>query len=91
MSAENNELRPRFNPRIPKPKCSLPEVLLRFYLGPPAAAEILEASELKAETLLAANLVVRTGRKIVWNAEVMEAEGYPEASAFVRREYRKGW
>jgi hypothetical protein len=73
------------------PKRSLLEVLLRLYLGPPAAAEILEAPELKAETILVANLAVRTGRKIVWNAEVMEAKGCPEAYAFARRKYRKGW
>ena len=48
------------------------------------------AAEL-TETMLVANLAIRTGRKIEWNARDMKAEGCPEASAFVKREYRTGW
>jgi predicted dehydrogenase len=48
------------------------------------------ASQL-TETMLVANLALRTGRKILWNAEAMEAQGCPEASPFIRREYRAGW
>ena len=48
------------------------------------------ASQL-TETMLVANLAIRMGRKIVWNAEAMEARGCPEASAFIKREYRTGW
>jgi predicted dehydrogenase len=48
------------------------------------------ASEL-TETMLVANLALRTGRKILWNAGTMAAQGCPEASLFIRREYRAGW
>ena len=48
------------------------------------------ASQL-TETMLVANLALRTGRKITWNAETMEAQGCPEASAFIKRAYRTGW
>jgi hypothetical protein len=41
--------------------------------------------------MLVANLALRTGRKIFWNAEAMEAHGCPEASPFIKREYRRGW
>ena len=43
------------------------------------------------ETMLVANLAIRMGRKIDWNAAAMEARGCPEASAFIKREYRTGW
>jgi predicted dehydrogenase len=48
------------------------------------------ASQL-TEALLVANLALRTGRNIHWNAGAMEAQGCPEASHFIRREYRSGW
>jgi predicted dehydrogenase len=43
------------------------------------------------ETMLVANLALRTGRKILWKADAMEAQGCPEAARFIRREYRAGW
>jgi predicted dehydrogenase len=43
------------------------------------------------EGLLLGNLALRTGKKIVWDAEKMEAVGCPEAAALVRPEFRKGW
>jgi hypothetical protein len=48
------------------------------------------ASQL-TETLLVANLALRTGRKILWNAQAMQAQGCPEAAPFIKREYRAGW
>jgi predicted dehydrogenase len=48
------------------------------------------ASQL-TETMLVANLALRTGRKILWNAQAIEARGCPEASPFIKREYRAGW
>ena len=48
------------------------------------------ASQL-TETMLVANLALRTGKKILWNAEAMQAQGCPEAAPFIRREYRAGW
>jgi predicted dehydrogenase len=43
------------------------------------------------ETMLVANLALRTGRKILWKAEAMEASDCPEADRFIRRDYRAGW
>ena len=43
------------------------------------------------ETMLVANLAVRTGKKIDWDAGTMKAIGCTEADPFIRREYRKGW
>jgi predicted dehydrogenase len=43
------------------------------------------------ETVLLGNVAYRTGKKIAWDAEAMQAKGCPEADALVRKEYRKGW
>ena len=43
------------------------------------------------EGLLLGNLALRTGKKIVWDAQKMEATGCPEATALIRPEFRKGW
>jgi hypothetical protein len=48
------------------------------------------ASEL-TETMLVANLALRLDRKIVWDAEKMEARDCPDAASFVKRSYRTGW
>ena len=37
------------------------------------------------------NVAYRTGRKITWDPSQLEATNAPEAGAFIRREYRKGW
>ncbi len=37
------------------------------------------------------NVAYRTGQKIVWDAENLQAEGTPEADRLIRREYRPGW
>jgi hypothetical protein len=41
--------------------------------------------------MLVATLALRTGNKILWDAEKMGAEGCPEAEPFVKRRYRTGW
>jgi hypothetical protein len=41
--------------------------------------------------MLVANLALRIGRKIFWDAEAMQARGCPEAAPAIRREYRAGW
>jgi predicted dehydrogenase len=43
------------------------------------------------EALLVANLALRTGKTIHWDADKMEARNCPEAELAVRREYRSGW
>lgn len=37
------------------------------------------------------NVAFRTGKKLEWDAEAMEAANAPESAQFIRREYRKGW
>ncbi len=41
--------------------------------------------------MLVANLALRTGEKISWDAAAMKAAGCPKADPAIRREYRKGW
>jgi predicted dehydrogenase len=48
------------------------------------------ASEL-TEAMLVANLALRLGRKVLWDAQTMKARGCPQADPFIRRPYRKGW
>jgi predicted dehydrogenase len=37
------------------------------------------------------NVAFRAGKKLLWDADKMRATNCPEADAFIRREYRKGW
>jgi hypothetical protein len=37
------------------------------------------------------NVAYRTGKKLQWNAEMLQATNAPEADRFIRREYRPGW
>ena len=59
--------------------------------GPPAFCRFDGFAARLTETMLVANLALRTGRKIDWDAETMTAQGCPEAAPFITREYRKGW
>jgi predicted dehydrogenase len=43
------------------------------------------------ESLLLGNLALRTGKNIEWDARAMKAKGCPEADAFIKPEFRKGW
>jgi hypothetical protein len=43
------------------------------------------------EAVLLGNVAYRTGRKLAWDAASLKAADCPEADAFLRREYRKGW
>ena len=43
------------------------------------------------EAALLCNVALRTGSKIKWDAKNLKAKGCPEADAFIRRTYRKGW
>ena len=43
------------------------------------------------EMVLAGNLAVRTGKTIEYDPAKMRCTNLPEANAYVRREYRKGW
>jgi len=43
------------------------------------------------EAALLCNVALRTGKKLTWDAANLKAVGCPEADAFLRHEYRKGW
>ena len=59
--------------------------------GPPAFCRFDGFASRLTETMLVANLALRTGRKIDWDAETMTARGCPEAAPFITRAYRTGW
>lgn len=43
------------------------------------------------ESVLLGNVALRAGRRIEWNARKLTVTNAPEANAFIRTEYRKGW
>ena len=43
------------------------------------------------EAALLCNVALRTRKKLTWDAKKLKAIGCPEADAFIRRKYRKGW
>jgi predicted dehydrogenase len=58
--------------------------------GSPTLANFDYASHL-TEAVLLGNVAVRTGKKVVWDAAAMKAIDCPEADAFIKPEFRKGW
>ncbi len=48
------------------------------------------ASQL-TEVMLVANLALRTGKQIEWDADKMEVRRCPEAEPFIKRPYRSRW
>jgi predicted dehydrogenase len=58
--------------------------------GAPAYSNFDVAAYL-TEIMLLGCVALRTGRKLEWEGPKMRARNAPEASQYVRREYRKGW
>jgi predicted dehydrogenase len=58
--------------------------------GPMSLSNFGYASTL-TESLLLGNVALRTGQKIEWDAENMQAKGCPEAEQFIRPQFRLGW
>jgi predicted dehydrogenase len=58
--------------------------------GPAALSEFGYASNL-TEAVLLGNVAFRTGRKLEWDSAQMKATNCPEATQYIKREYRKGW
>ncbi len=44
-----------------------------------------------AEAALLCNVALRTRTKLTWDPKILKATNCPQADAFLRREYRKGW
>ena len=59
--------------------------------GPPTFCDFVTFAAPLTETMLVGNLALRTGKKIEWDAEKLEARNCPEAARFIRRPYREGW
>jgi predicted dehydrogenase len=58
--------------------------------GRPACSNFDFAGPL-TEAVLAGNVAIRTGKRLEWDGPGLKATNAPEADAFIRREYRKGW
>ena len=54
-------------------------------------ADFVVSPILSREAALLCNVALRTGEKLIWDAKNLKAIGCPEADAFIRRPYRKGW
>lgn len=59
--------------------------------GGPRTESHFEYASTLTEGLLIGSLAIRTGKKIVWDAENMKAVGCPEADRFIHPEFRSGW
>jgi predicted dehydrogenase len=59
--------------------------------GGPAALSNFSYSGPFTEMVLLGNVAIRTGQKILWDAENLKITNVPEAEQYLRREYRKGW
>lgn len=44
-----------------------------------------------AEYVVLGNVALRTGKKILWDAEKMQVTNIPEANQYIRRNHRRGW
>ncbi len=59
--------------------------------GPPAFCRFDGFAAQLTEVMLVANLALRTGTRIEWDGDSLEAAGCPEAQPFIKRDYRTGW
>ena len=59
--------------------------------GGPAASSHFEYGAKLTELALLGVLSLRTGKKLSWDAAAMKVRGLPEADAFIKEQYRKGW
>jgi predicted dehydrogenase len=58
--------------------------------GPPALSNFGYAGPF-TEMVLLGNVAIRTGKKILWDADNLKCPNTPEADQYLRREYRQGW
>jgi predicted dehydrogenase len=59
--------------------------------GPPPGSNFAGYGGPLTEVVLLGNVAIRTGKKIEWDPVNLRAKNVPEAAAYIRREYRKGW
>ena len=77
-------------PWLPRAKNHHDEFIQACKGGPKTQSPFSYAS-LLTESLLVGQLALRTGKKIVWDSTRMKARGVPEASPFIRPQFRRGW
>jgi predicted dehydrogenase len=58
--------------------------------GPPASSHFEYGAKL-VELVLLGVVSLRAGKKLWWDAANMKARGLPQADAFIKESYRKGW
>jgi predicted dehydrogenase len=75
---------------IPKSRGHHAEWIHAAKTGEPTTCNF-EYSGWLTETCHLGNVAYRTGKKIEWDAEKMQAVGTPEAEKFIKRAYRAGW
>jgi predicted dehydrogenase len=81
---------PRSQPRAPR-ESHHQEWLAACRGGPPAFCRFDGFASILTETMLVANLAIRTGKTIYWDADALQARGCPEAESAIQRAYRSGW
>jgi predicted dehydrogenase len=80
----------RPEPFIPKSLGHYAEWIHACKTGEPTTCNFEYAGWLTESNHLG-NVAYRAGKKLEWDAAAMRARNCPEADAFIRREYRKGW
>ncbi|HEX7450527.1 MAG TPA: Gfo/Idh/MocA family oxidoreductase [Pirellulales bacterium] len=80
-----------------QPPASLPRSIghrqewLQACRGGPKAGSNFDFAGPLTETVLLGNVALRSGKKLLWNAEKLEFTGDAEANQWLHREYREGW
>jgi predicted dehydrogenase len=77
-------------PRLRGPNAHHLEWVRACKAGQPASANF-EYSGWLTEANHLGNVAYRVGKKIEWDADNLRCRNAPEAEAFIRRAYRKGW
>jgi predicted dehydrogenase len=80
----------RPDPFIPKSLGHYAEWIHACKTGEPTASNFEYAGWLTEANHLG-NVAYRAGKRLEWDPAAMKARNCPEADAFIRREYRKGW
>jgi predicted dehydrogenase len=76
---------------IPKSPGHKQEWIAAIRGGPPGGTHFPTYGSRLCEIVLLGNLALRAGRRFEWDFTAGQPKGCPEAAAFVRKDYRKGW
>jgi predicted dehydrogenase len=59
--------------------------------GAAPMTNFVDYSSLLTEIVLLGNVAIRTGQRVTWDSEKLQAIDLPAAAQYIRRTYRKGW